>query len=145
MTEYVAQVAEAVAAEFSKIARASYDPAIKLIVDFHNEIVQDHLEEDDTASFGSEWAVDYLSRTNAVLEGPGLVLPLKRINLAAIIASVPKPAPSTEWVEQIMAQASVYASAWSLVGGRFDDGDGLAHAEQMKAELRQMLLGENNA
>ena len=53
---------------------------------------------------------------------------------------IAKAKPNTdEWVDQIMAQASVYASAWSLVGGRFDNGDGLAHAEQMKAELRQML------
>ncbi|SFK45856.1 hypothetical protein SAMN04244574_00692 [Azotobacter beijerinckii] len=44
-----------------------------------------------------------------------------------------------EWVGQVMTQAQVFASAWSLVGGRFDAGDGLKHAEEEKRRLREML------
>lgn len=39
----------------------------------------------------------------------------------------------------IMAQAQVFASSWSLVGGRFDYGDALGHAETMKEDLRTMI------
>lgn len=42
-------------------------------------------------------------------------------------------------VDEIMAQARVFASAWSLVGGRFDNGNMLTDAEEAKAELRQMI------
>lgn len=38
-------------------------------------------------------------------------------------------------IEKIMEQTQVYASAWSLVGGRFDAGDGLERAEEEKAVL----------
>ncbi|MGD1323550.1 hypothetical protein ACNHE5_01080 [Pandoraea pnomenusa] len=41
--------------------------------------------------------------------------------------------------EQIMEQAQVFASAWSLVGGCFDSGSMLAEAESAKAELRAMI------
>lgn len=44
-----------------------------------------------------------------------------------------------EWVNSIMEQAQVFASAWSLVGGPFDFGDGLAQAEAEKVALRKML------
>lgn len=43
-------------------------------------------------------------------------------------------------IDAIMEQAQVFASAWSLVGGRFDHGDMLKDAEAAKAELRQMLV-----
>ena len=43
------------------------------------------------------------------------------------------------WVNTVMEQAQVFASAWSLVGGRFDTGFALTDAEQAKAELRAML------
>jgi hypothetical protein len=42
-------------------------------------------------------------------------------------------------VEQIMEQAQVFASAWSLVGGPFDTGDGLERAEEEKERLRALL------
>lgn len=42
-------------------------------------------------------------------------------------------------IDEIMAQAQVFASAWSLVGGRFDDGSGLEVAEKRKAELRDLI------
>lgn len=38
-----------------------------------------------------------------------------------------------------MVQAQVYASAWSLVGSRFDNGGELANAQAQKAELRAMI------
>lgn len=44
-----------------------------------------------------------------------------------------------EALDQIMEQAQVFASAWSLVGGKFDDGNGLSDAEDAKAELRTMV------
>lgn len=42
-------------------------------------------------------------------------------------------------IESIMEQAQVFASAWSLVGGPFDRGDGLEAAECEKANLRALL------
>jgi hypothetical protein len=42
--------------------------------------------------------------------------------------------------EKIMEQAQVFASAWSLVGGRFDSGGGFDDAQHAKNELRQMVL-----
>jgi len=55
-----------------------------------------------------------------------------------------QPAPVVQepaaWIDSVMEQAQVFASAWSLVGGRFDSGNGLEDAEQAKAELRAMLI-----
>ena len=47
-----------------------------------------------------------------------------------------------EQCDHIMHQAQVFASAWSLIGGRFDDGSGsmLKDAEAAKQELRDMLV-----
>lgn len=45
----------------------------------------------------------------------------------------------TNIIDEIMGQAQVFASAWSLVGGRFDQGDELANAEAQKAELRALV------
>lgn len=42
-------------------------------------------------------------------------------------------------LEKIMAQAQVFASAWALVGSRFDFCGGLENAEQEKAELERMV------
>lgn len=50
--------------------------------------------------------------------------------------------------EQIMDQAQVFASGWSLVGGIFDSGNALEEAEQSKAELDEMIgdvLKQRNA
>lgn len=41
--------------------------------------------------------------------------------------------------EQIMSQAQVFASAWALVGGRFDNGDMLETANEEKAELQTAI------
>ena len=43
-------------------------------------------------------------------------------------------------VDAIMEQAQVFASAWSLVGGRFDNGDGPEHAEAMRADLLDAVV-----
>jgi hypothetical protein len=48
------------------------------------------------------------------------------------------------WVDSVMAQAQVFASAWSLVGGQFDFGNGLKDAEQAEAELRAMLIAPSH-
>ena len=41
--------------------------------------------------------------------------------------------------EEIIEQAQVFASAWSLVGGPFDCGDCLESAEQEKTHLKGMV------
>lgn len=43
-------------------------------------------------------------------------------------------------IEQIMEQAQVYASAWSLVGGPFDQGNLLEQADLEKQVLLEMLV-----
>lgn len=42
-------------------------------------------------------------------------------------------------IEMLMEQAQVYASAWSLVGGVFDQGNQLQVANEEKARLEDML------
>jgi len=42
-------------------------------------------------------------------------------------------------IEKIMEQAQVFASAWSLVGGPFAQGDQLQLAEEEKERLEEML------
>ncbi len=42
-------------------------------------------------------------------------------------------------IDTIMSQAQVFASAWALVGGTFDDGHAIENAEEAKVELREML------
>ncbi|WP_241130505.1 hypothetical protein [Achromobacter xylosoxidans] len=42
-------------------------------------------------------------------------------------------------IEAIMEQAQVFASAWSFLGGPFDNGSGLETAEREKANLRALL------
>jgi hypothetical protein len=59
--------------------------------------------------------------------------------------SVPKgwklvPVMPAAWIDSVMEQAQVFASAWSLVGSRFDSGNEIKNAEQAKAELRVMLI-----
>jgi len=68
------------------------------------------------------------------------------------LASPPEPVPAEylptkehivelaeEALDEIMEQAQVLASAWSLVGGKFDDGNALSDAEDARAELRTMV------
>ena len=43
-------------------------------------------------------------------------------------------------IDTIMQQVQVFASAWSMVGGCFDDGNGIDNAEREKELLRNMLL-----
>jgi len=42
-------------------------------------------------------------------------------------------------LREIMEQAQVFASAWSLVGGRFDGGNAMDDAEVAKMALHQMI------
>lgn len=46
---------------------------------------------------------------------------------------------AAEAEREVMEQAQVFASAWSLVGGPFDSGKMLADAEEAKEELRRMV------
>lgn len=50
-----------------------------------------------------------------------------------------KSAQTVKVIDAIMVQAQVYASAWSLVGSRFDTGGELANAQAEKAELRALV------
>lgn len=52
---------------------------------------------------------------------------------------MPDTPTDAEALAAIMEQAQVFASAWSLVGGRFDDGTGHDAAIAEKEELRRML------
>lgn len=45
----------------------------------------------------------------------------------------------TEVIDAIMEQAQVFASSYSLVGGRFDDGSKMEQSNEEKAELRRMI------
>ena len=42
-------------------------------------------------------------------------------------------------IDAIMEQAQVFASAWSFLGGPFDNGSGLETAERERAALRMMI------
>lgn len=44
-----------------------------------------------------------------------------------------------QWIHSVMSQAQVFASSWSMVGGRFDNGDFLNRAEKEKQDLKNML------
>ena len=50
----------------------------------------------------------------------------------AILRSLDAQRPT---VDEVMAQAQVFASAWALVGSRFVSGSGLEEAEQEKKDL----------
>ncbi|MEH1292261.1 dATP/dGTP pyrophosphohydrolase domain-containing protein [Pseudomonas aeruginosa] len=50
---------------------------------------------------------------------------------------MPEENPIT--IKSIMSQAQVFASAWALVGGPFDSGDAMEHANEAKQELHDML------
>jgi chromosome segregation ATPase len=41
--------------------------------------------------------------------------------------------------DEIMEKVQEFASSWSLVGGRFDSGDMLEQAEELKANLRESI------
>ena len=45
-----------------------------------------------------------------------------------------------ELTTRLMSQAQVFASAWSLVGGRFDTGFACQDAEEAKQDLEGMVL-----
>lgn len=49
------------------------------------------------------------------------------------------PEETTISIDAVMEQAQVFASAWALVDGPFDNGNALENAEEAKAELREML------
>jgi hypothetical protein len=46
------------------------------------------------------------------------------------------------WIDSVMEQAQVFASAWSLVGGTFDSGNGMKNAEEEQKALRAMLAAQ---
>jgi DNA relaxase NicK len=48
-------------------------------------------------------------------------------------------------IDILMTQAQVFASAWALVGSRFDAGNCMKEAEEAKEELRTMIKIALNA
>ena len=50
-----------------------------------------------------------------------------------------------ENIDELMSQAQVMASAWSLVGSRFDNGSAMQDFEEAKQELRDMLSAAQQA
>ncbi|WP_229997820.1 dATP/dGTP pyrophosphohydrolase domain-containing protein [Pseudomonas aeruginosa] len=48
-------------------------------------------------------------------------------------------AENSDSINAAMSQAQVFANAWALVGGPFDSGDAMAHANEAKQELHDML------
>ncbi|MBC8738561.1 hypothetical protein F6X40_17525 [Paraburkholderia sp. UCT31] len=48
-------------------------------------------------------------------------------------------------VDRVMTLVQEFASAWSTVGGRFDNGNGLANAEEAKQRVRDALTALSNA
>ncbi|KGC14010.1 putative gp38 protein [Burkholderia gladioli] len=80
----------------------------------------------------------YLDREDIADMRPDHVVPLYR---GAVPADAGEAVLPPKRVEEIMAQAQVLASAWSLVGGRFDQGDALETAEQEKQNLRDLVSG----
>ena len=46
---------------------------------------------------------------------------------------------AAETLQHVMEQAQVFASAWALVGGRFDTGSAMDDAEEAKSDLRTMV------
>jgi hypothetical protein len=63
----------------------------------------------------------------------------RRLYTTPPAAPVQEPVAWVDWVNAVMSQAQVFASTWSLVGGRFDDGSAYDQAEEAKQELRTML------
>ncbi|MEI1392233.1 hypothetical protein, partial [Klebsiella pneumoniae] len=69
----------------------------------------------------------------------------------AALDGAPQPAQADarvgltdEQINAIMEQAQVFASAWSLIGGIFDNGDAQVNAEQERSDLRELLKGANH-
>jgi hypothetical protein len=71
--------------------------------------------------------------------GQAACLRAVELTLEALRSSTPDA-----WVDSVMEQAQVFASAWSLVGSRFDFGNAMEDAEAAKSELRAMLAAAPN-
>ena len=86
------------------------------------------------------WVEHHKGGDNLVWDEPG--------GRKSPLYTAPQPAQATQaevtegqrkTVDQIMEQAQVFASAWALVGGRFDSGDALDDAHEAKEELREIV------
>lgn len=99
-----------------------------------------HIGDSDVWPYcGSELDADFYGRQS------GLKYEKKPLYAAPVPAQAPMTDEQRNWaINQIMEQAQVFASAWSLVGGRFDVGDGLELAEAEKLALRAMVEAHHN-
>lgn len=104
------------------------------------------------------WGNRQQFEVDEVVDALRALLPLPHVDDEALARAVQEggkadatgqadPLPSVEHIkelaqeafDQVMEQAQVFASAWSLVGGRFDTGNAMADAEEAKAELRTLV------
>jgi hypothetical protein len=69
-----------------------------------------------------------------------MVFAVSRTIEAAVLAKLANNQQA--WTDKVMAQVQVFASAWSLVGGRFDDGTMLDQSKLAKEQLREMLASK---
>lgn len=66
--------------------------------------------------------------------------------LTHAIAAPPAPANAIDAdIDEIMTQIQEFASSWSLVGGRFDDGSMLEVADDAKANIRKLIAAAMKA
>lgn len=84
-------------------------------------------------------AKNYREQRNDLNLGDALCYADVMSNILATIQPEPVTVPD---VDAVMAKAQEFASAWALVGGRFDDGSMMEEAEARKAELRAMLAAQ---
>lgn len=59
--------------------------------------------------------------------------------LSALAVEPPKDRAVVPSLDEIMEQAQVFASTYSLAGGRFDDGTKFQQSQEEKAELRRLI------
>ncbi|WP_208456780.1 VRR-NUC domain-containing protein [Burkholderia gladioli] len=111
-----------------------------------------HISASAEARLPSAWvtpendrAITQSQKQGMLRDGGASASSVRPYSIACYAGSAPADAGEAvlppKRVEEIMAQAQVFASAWSLVGGRFDQGDALETAEQEKQNLRDLVSG----
>ncbi|WP_205194978.1 hypothetical protein [Burkholderia sp. Ax-1719] len=107
----------------------------RLLTELHAE---DRLSEGQCAKVLDIDRISWRKIADAATQ-PVSTLIVKQITAAYARGAATPLSVSSTAVDEIMEQAQVFASAWSLVGGRFDFGNGLQNAQQEKANLRALI------
>lgn len=95
----------------------------------------------------SAWGVGTMSADDfaSVADDGERVAEIARAAITAYLKfsadAAPQSTPAKDWIDKVMEQAQVFASAWSLVGSRFDRGGELENAEEQKRQLRAFVAG----